>query len=253
MLTNHNVVSVTFQDKWSCSSFSSVRICCFSQFYVNVNWISLDFRLLGKQKPAISPWQSPFFSLPCALQSLLDKKAISTEPQLIGWHASVSVPVPSHLSQPHHRQTDALVTPWGVNFRKGPRPGCFQLSDESPLIFPNILSAATVTPNTWLLSRRRASKSIIRLAVFLPTLLNWSLVCTTQILEAELAEVSGRRDVVVRKGASSPQIFSLILAVWKEATNRILRVHTITHNHIHKIKHTCPSFPAIDPLMQPLC
>lgn len=93
----------------------------------------------------------------------------------------------------------------GNEFQKRSRPGCFLLSDESRLIFPKRLSATT-TPHTWFLSRHRASTFIIRLALFLPTLLNWRLVCRTQILEAELAESSGR-DAVLRKGASSPQIF----------------------------------------------
>lgn len=45
------------------------------------------------------------------------------------------------------------------------------------------------------------------------------------------------------KGPRHPRFFGqLIPAVWKEATNRILRVHTITRSlsHMRKIKHTCP-------------
>ena len=93
----------------------------------------------------------------------------------------------------------------GSEFQKGSRLDCFQQSDESPLFFsPKCLMCTATTPHTWLLSRHRAFTFIIRLSVLLPTLFNWSLVCGTQILQAELAERSGRRDVVLKKGPLSP-------------------------------------------------
>lgn len=106
----------------------------------------------------------------------LPKTAVSTEPQLIGWHMNVSLHVSLHLSQPHHPQTDALVAPWEVNFRKRSRLDCFQQSDESPLIF---------IPNVWVQHRLvildccldiQPSTSIIRLGCSFPPLLNLVLL-----------------------------------------------------------------------------
>lgn len=90
-----------------------------------------------------------------------------------------------------------------MNFRRCP---ALVVSSRVMGVRSFFLSGA-MTPHTWLLSRHQTSTFIIILAAFLPTLLNWSLVCRTQILEAELAESSGRMDVVMRKGASAPQIF----------------------------------------------
>lgn len=149
--------------------------------------------------------QLNFSSLFVLLQSPLAKTAISTELQLIGWHASISVHVLSHLSQPHRQQTDPLVRPREVNSWKGPTLAVSHRVMIVRSFFPKCLSTAT-TPHTWLLSRHWASAFIIGLVVFLSTLLNWSLVCRTQILEADLAESLGR-DVVVRKGARSPLSF----------------------------------------------
>lgn len=81
--------------------------------------------------------------------------------------------------------------------------------------------SAAQTPRSRLLSRHQTATFIMRRAVLLPTLLSWSLVYRTQILEAELAESLGR-DMVVRRGEerglASPDIFERL----RQASHRIL-------------------------------
>lgn len=120
----------------------------------------------------------------------------------------------------------------GSEFQKNSRPGCIQQSDESLLIFPQVPEDRKDSSH-WLLSRHQTSAFIIRLAAFLPTPLNQSLVYRTQILEAKLVERSGW-DVVVRKrGLVTPDVFGQVfLKIGHKQESLCL------YNNLHSSPHT---------------
>lgn len=141
-----------------------------------------DLFLLSCLRPPFSMYH--FSSLQHTISQLpLGKMAISTAWRRMGWHVNV----PSVLSNPHHQETDAFVAPWKGNFWRRSPLGAFSRAarvhfSPSTLNIAVFRSTAVWAPGLHIHLEATGRGN---------TLL--SLVCRTQTLEAELAEMWGAR------------------------------------------------------------